>query len=122
MRRDPLEYPFFVEWSGRQRGVSRHQPDYRVVGTFRSGLVSRKAVPLVGPVKGTGDWQSRLVAVEMARQFNELHADSRIDWSGPFPVIVPRGSALHAALKAAAGRRAEAAKVRPIPPNSRVSM
>ncbi len=121
-RRDPLDLPFFVEWSGRKRGISRHQPDYRVVGTFRSGEVSRKAVPLIGPIKNTSDWLNRWVASELAKKLNELHANHQIDWSAPFPVIVPAGSAMHGILKVAAQRRVELAQAKAIPPNSRVSM
>ena len=121
-RRDPLGLPFFVEWSGRKRGISRHQADYRVVGTFRSGAVSLKAVPLIGPIRNTSDWLNRWVASELAKKLNELHADHRIDWSSPFPVIVPDGSVTHGILKAAAQRRADAIQAKTFPPNSRVTM
>ncbi len=123
-RRDTREAPFFVEWSGRARGLGRFvlEREYRVIGTFRSGQVSLKAVPMNGSLEDIGEWQTRLVAVEAARQLNELHAKHRIDWSGSWPVIVPEGSAMHQVLVSAAKRKAEAADVILAPKNLRVSM
>ncbi|TSC89289.1 MAG: hypothetical protein G01um10143_670 [Parcubacteria group bacterium Gr01-1014_3] len=121
-RRDVLDPPFFVEWSGRKRGRIPSEREYRVIGTFRNGQISVLAVPLIGPIDTVGGWHGRVVAVEVAQQLNELHANHQIDWSGPFPVIVSEGSVRHGILRAAAERRAEAAQAKAFPPNSRISM
>ncbi len=92
-RRDPKAPPFIIEQAPWQQ-CQTDGGDYRVMGTFPTGVVSVIAVPLTmtkdsirpGPWIG---WLSKSAAIDWAERLNRMEAEGRINWDGMAPVIIP---------------------------------
>ncbi len=76
--RDPDLPPFLVE--------EYYRSTYRIVGTFRTGVVSLCAVPLEYKLANER-FEDLFVALTVARHLNDLHARGEINWEPEFPVL-----------------------------------
>ena len=74
--RDPDRPPFLVEEYCRG--------DFRIVGTFRTGVVSLAAVPFEYKLAHQPIHEI-FVALLTAAHLNDLHARGEIDWEPDFP-------------------------------------